>query len=78
MKLKQGYKWKSTDGLSRGKSFKITGIASNSVTYKSEESGIIYSADRNFFERYIKRVNKYWAETNKAYKTKKEKLKNER
>lgn len=79
MKLKTGYKWKSIDGISRSKSFKITGITPDSVVYKSEESGIIYSADRNFFEKYIKRVNKYWSETNKSYKNKKEKLrKNER
>jgi len=54
--------------------FKITGITPDSVTYKSEERGTTYSADRNFFEKYIKRVNKYWLETNKSYKNKKEKL----
>jgi len=74
MKLKTGYKWKSIDGISRGKSFKITGITPDSVTYKSDESRITYSADRIFFEKYIKRVNKYWSETNKSYKNKKEKL----
>ena len=78
MKIKVGYKWKSIDGIAKGKFFKITEITADNVTYKSDETGTIYQADRKFFEKYIERVNKYWAETNKSYKEKKEKLKNER
>ena len=77
MKLKIGYKWKSIDGISRGKYFKVTDITSETVTYKSEDSGATYTTERKHFEKYIERVNKYWSETNKSYKSKKEKLKNE-
>ena len=78
VKLKIGYKWKSIEGTSKGKFFSITKLDTNLVTYKFVETGRIYTAERKYFERYIERVNKYWAETNKAYKNKKEKLKNER
>ena len=77
MKLKIGYKWKSIDGISKGKFFKITELTASSVVYKSEDSGATYITERNHFEKYIERVNTYWSETNKSYKNKKEKLKNE-
>ena len=77
MKLKIGYKWKSIEGISKGKFFKITELTSDSVVYKSEDSGITYTTERKYFKKYIERVNKYWSETNKSYKNKKEKLKNE-
>jgi len=77
MKLKIGYKWKSIDGISRGKYFKVTDITPNTITYKSEDSGATYTTERKHFEKYIERVNTYWSETNKSYKNKKEKLKNE-
>ena len=75
MKLKIGYKWKSTGGISKGKIFKVVKISPNNVIYKSEETGTIYTTDRKHFEKYIQRVNKYWTDTNKSYKQKKEKLK---
>ena len=77
MKLKIGYKWKSIDGISRGKYFKVTDIPPNTITYKSEDSGATYTTERKHFEKYIERVNTYWSETNKSYKNKKVKLKNE-
>ena len=77
MKLKIGYKWKSIEGISKGKLFKITKLTPENVIYKSEDSGTIYMADRKHFEKYIERVNKYWLETNKSYKNKKEKLKSD-
>ena len=77
MKLKIGYKWKSIDGISKGKFFKITELTSGAVVYKSEDSGATYTSERKHFEKYIERVNKFWSETNKSYKNKKEKLKNE-
>lgn len=76
MKLKNGYKWKSIEGISKGKFFKITELTANSVVYKSEDSGATYTTERKHFEKYIERVNKFWSETNKSYKSKKEKLKN--
>lgn len=76
MKLKLGYKWKSIDGISRGKYFKVTDITPEVVIYKSEDSDATYTADRKHFEKYLERVNKFWSETNKSYKSKKEKLKN--
>ncbi len=78
MNLKTGYRWKSIEGLSKGKFFKITEVAQDFITYKSEVSGMTYQADRKFFEKYLKRVEKYWKETKKSYKSKKEKLKNEK
>ena len=77
MKLKIGYKWKSIDGISKGKFFKITELTASSIVYKSEDSGITYTTERKYFKKYIERVNTYWSETNKSYKNKKEKLKNE-
>lgn len=77
MKLKIGYKWKSIDGISKGKFFKITELTTSSVVYKSEDSGATYTTERKHFEKYIERVNKFWSEINKSYKNKKEKLKNE-
>ena len=77
MKLKIGYKWKSIDEISKGKYFKVTDITPNIITYKSEVRGATYTTERKHFEKYIKRVNKFWSETNKSYKNKKEKLKNE-
>ena len=74
MKLKIGYKWKSIDGISKGKFFKITELTSDSVVYKSEDSGATYTTERRHFEKYIERVNKFLSET---YKNKKKKLKNE-
>lgn len=74
MKLKIGYKWKSIDGISKGKFFKITELTSDSVVYKSEDSGATYTTERKHFEKYIERVNKFLSET---YKNKKKKLKNE-
>lgn len=76
MKLKLGYKWKSIDGISKGKFFKITELTSDFVVYKSEDSGATYTTERKHFEKYIEKVNKFWSETNKSYKNKKEKLKN--
>lgn len=68
MKLKIGYKWKSIDGISKGKFFKITELTSDSVVYKSEDSGATYTTERKHFEKYIERVNKFLSET---YKNKK-------
>ncbi len=75
MKLKLGYKWRSIDTISKGKIFKITEITKDYVIYKSEDTGRIYKSDRKHFEKYIERVNKFWSETNKSYKNKKEQLK---
>ncbi len=75
MKLKAGFKWKSIEGISRGKYFVITKLTPDTVTYKSEETGSIYTAERKHFEKYIERVNKHLSETLKSYKIKKEKLK---
>ena len=65
----------SIDGLSKGKYFVITKLTADTVTYKSEDTGVVYTAERKYFEKYIERVNKYWSETLKSYKIKKEKLK---
>ena len=51
MKLKIGYKWKSIDGISRGKYFKVTDIPPNTITYKSEDSGATYTTERKHFEK---------------------------
>lgn len=75
MKIKIGTKFKSIEGLSKGKVFTVTTSNGNTVTYRSEESGEIYTAPRKHFEKYLERVNKHWNETNKKYKYKKNQLK---
>ena len=74
MKIKVGTKFKSIEGLSKGKIFTITASDSDTVSYRSEETGEIYTAPRKHFEKYLERVNKHWNETNKAYKHKKSQL----
>lgn len=75
MKIKVGLKWKSIDGLQKGKYFTVTAVSPKEITYKCDETGNIYTAERKHFERYIQRVNKYWNETNKTYKYKKANMK---
>lgn len=77
MKIKVGTKFKSIEGLSKGKIFTVTASNSETVTYRSEETGEIYTAPRKHFEKYLERVNKHWFETNKAYKYKKQNIKGE-
>ena len=74
MKLKKGHKWKSIDGLSKGKFFKIIEITSDNVIYKSEESKQIYTSNRKHFEKYMERVKNYWKERVKSYKDKKDRF----
>lgn len=74
MKLKKGHKWKSIDGLSKDKFFKIIEITSDNVIYKSEESKQIYTSNRKHFEKYMERVKNYWKERVKSYKDKKDKF----
>ena len=76
MKIKVGTKFKSIEGSSKGKIFTIIDSNSETVTYRSEETGEIYTAPRKHFEKYLERVHRYWNETNKAYKNKKNMLKN--
>ena len=77
MKIKVGTKFKAIEGLSKGKIFTVTDSNSETVTYRSEETGEIYTAPRKHFEKYLERVNKHWSETNKNYKKRKVELKNE-
>lgn len=77
MKIKVGTKFKSIEGLSKGKIFTVTDSNSETVTYRSEETGETYTAPRKHFEKYLERVNKHWSETNKTYKKKKQDLKNQ-
>ena len=77
MKIKVGTKFKSIEGLSKGKIFTVTDSNSETVTYRSEETGEIYTAPRKHFEKYLERVNKHWNETNKSYKHKKNQMKGE-
>lgn len=74
MKLKKGHKWKSIDGLSKGKFFKIIEITSDNVIYKSEESKQIYTSNRKHFKKYMERVKNYWKERVKSYKDKKDRF----
>lgn len=77
MKFKKGYTWKSIEGPCKGKIFTILDSNSEIVTYRSEESGEIYTAPRKHFEKYLERVNKYWNKKNKSYKQRKNQLKGE-
>lgn len=71
MKIKLGLKFKAIEGLSKGKIFTVTQADGKTVTYRSEETGEVYTAERKHFEKYLQRVNKHWHETNKSYKFKK-------
>ena len=75
MKIKLGLKFRAIEGLSKGKTFTVIQADSKMVSYRSEESGEVYTAERKHFEKYLERVNKHWAETNKSYKHKKNELK---
>ena len=77
MKIKVGTKFKAIEGLSKGKEFTVVSVDSISVTYRSEETGVLYNEPRKHFEKYLQRVNKYWTETKKNYKHRKQQLKNE-
>lgn len=79
MKIKKGFKWKSIEGLSKGKEFIVIRLTPDTVYYKAV-SGLqdkLYDSPRNHFEKYIERVSKYWNETNKSYKFKKSRLRGE-
>ena len=75
MKIQIGLKFKAIDGPSKGKVFTVVNSDSKSVTYRSETTGVTYNAERKHFEKYLERVNKYWHETNKEYKQKRNNLK---
>ena len=77
MKIKVGTKFKAREGLSKGKEFTVVSVDSISVTYRSEETGVLYNEPRKHFEKYLQRVNKHWTETKKNYKHRKQQLKNE-
>lgn len=74
MKIKLGLKFKAIEGLSKGKVFTVTQTDGKTVTYRSEETGESYTAERKHFEKYLQRVNKHWNETNKSYKYKKQNM----
>ena len=75
MKIKKGLRWKSIEGLSKGKEFVVVEVTQYGITYRSIETDALYTTPRKDFEKYIMRVSKYWNETNKSYKHKKSKLK---
>ena len=77
MKIKVGTKFKAIEGLSKGKEFTVVSVDSISVTYRSEETGVLYNEPRKHFEKYLQIVNKHWTETKKNYKHRKQQLKNE-
>lgn len=74
MKLKLYSTFKAIDGISKGKEFIITEINNINVTYKSVETGRLYMEPRKHFEKFLKRVNRFWSETNKSYKNKRQKI----
>ena len=77
MKIKKGLRWKSIEGVSKGKEFVVIDVDKDSVQYKSEETGQFYTEDRKNFEKRMERVTEYWNSSNKTYKRNKEKLKGE-
>lgn len=77
MKIKKGLRWKSIEGVSKGKEFVVVDVDKDSVQYKSEETGQFYTEDRKNFEKRMERVTEYWNSSNKTYKRNKEKLKGE-
>ena len=77
MKLKKGLRWKSIEGISKGKEFVIIDVDRDSVQYKSEETGTFYTEDRKNFEKRMERVSEFWSSSNRKYKLNKEKLRKE-
>ena len=53
MKIKVGTKFKAIEGLSKGKEFTVVSVDSISVTYRSEETGVLYNEPRKHFEKYL-------------------------
>ena len=76
MKIKLHTIFKAIEGPGKGNEFIITDVNAVAVTYRSVKSGEYYTAPRSHFEKYLERVNKYWSDTNKAYKNKKRNLQN--
>ena len=74
MHIKVGMKFKAIDGIGKGREFTVLSADSQTVAYRSVDSGTIYSANRKHFEKYIQRVNKHWHDTTEAYKRKKQEL----
>ena len=74
MNIKKGMRFKAIEGISKGKTFTVLSADNKQVTYRSEFTNITYTADRKHFEKYIQRVNKYWSDTTKDYKRKKQDL----
>ena len=77
MKHRIGDKWKAIDGIHKGQWFVVTAVFSDMIECKRKGSDNIYQYPRKHFDEYMERVYKYWAEKNKSYKAKKERLKNE-
>lgn len=71
MKIKVGFKWKDITG----KEYTVREITQNEIVYESKEIKRLYTNERKHFEKYIKRISKFWNDKNKTYKNKKEKLK---
>lgn len=49
MKIKVGLKFKAIEGLSKYKIFTVTQVNDKTVTYKSEETKILYTAEKKTF-----------------------------
>lgn len=76
MRIKKGLTWKSIEGPSKGKEFTVVDVDSNFVRYKSSTSYVIYEEPRKNFEKRMERVSRFWNESNKSYKEKKQRLRN--
>lgn len=57
MKIKVGLKFKAIEGLSKYKTFTVTQVNDKTVTYRSEETKILYMAERKHFKKFIQKVN---------------------
>ena len=74
MHISKGFRFKAIEGISKGKTFTVLSADNKTVVYRSEFTDLTYTADRKHFEKYIQRVNKFWNNTTKAYKKKKQDL----
>ena len=74
MKIKVGLRFKSSEGIAKGKLFTVIYADSRVICYKSKDSGVTYTSDREFFEKFLKRTNQYWSNKNKEYKKKKREM----
>lgn len=77
MKIHVGTKFRACEGIAKGQYFTVISVSEHDVIYRSDKTGMQFTHERKSFEKFLERTNKYWSDTNKHYKRKKQDLKGE-